>query len=206
MELTNGKLTIGAGYTLKVGLANYSSNERSAWIGFEFDLPENTEEDTAIDAALLLEAKLDTNLKLVVATALGVSVDEVEGTLIPILPEQVVQAPKSGGFKGPRRSSKPKASGGGGGSYDNSDITHAVSIAFGGERHDVTVLDQRDLKKSGKFSEKSPDFKLLDFEINGSDGVWMRTKAGTVNKIFAQIAEQIDDSDANAAAEDATWD
>lgn len=192
MELTNGRLRVQAGYSLKVGLPNYSSHDRSAGISFEFDLPENAEEDAVIDAALLLEAKLDTNLKLVVATALGVSVEEVDGTLVPILPEAPAPAPKANGYK--RSGSSNRSSNGGGRTFDNSERTFEVTVTFGGETHDITVIDQRDLKRSGKFSEKSPDFKLVDFEINGSDGIWTRTKAGGVNKIAAQIMEQIDEA------------
>lgn len=192
MELKNGKLRVQAGFSLKVGLPNYSSKDRSAGISLEWDLDEGADLEAVLDEALALEARLDTDLKLVVATALGVSTEEVDGTLQPVLPDQAPAPTKTSTYSKPKASSGGRSSGGSRSSGGRGSFTDEVyTVEIDGEGT-FQVKDQRELIRSGKFSEKSPAFKLLDGEINGSDGVWRNLKGGGINPVYSQIAEQIE--------------
>ena len=185
MELTNGKLRINAGYSLKVGLPNYSSKDRSAGVSLEYDLPDGADIEAVVDEALRLQARLDTEVKLVVGSSLDVEFGDDGQPILPDAPKAEVKSTSK--YPAKKASTATRStSGSRGGKF--TDEVFTVEL----EEGVFQVKDQRELIRTGKFSEKSPSFKLVDGEINGSDGVWRNLKGGGINPVYQAIAEQIE--------------
>ena len=187
MELPNGKLRVQAGYSLKVGLPNYSSKDRTAGISFEYDVPAGTSLESLLDTAVQLQARLDAEIKISVGASLDIEFGEDGQPILPDAPKaEAKSTSKFTGKSSGARSTSRSSSGGGRGNFQ--DEVYTVEL----EEGTFQVKDQRELIRSGKFSDKSPSFKLLDGEIDGSDGVWKNKKGGGINPVYQAIVEAIE--------------
>lgn len=186
MELANGRIRVNSSFSVKVpGAAPYSSVDKNAGISLEWDAPDGADLEALVDAALRLEARLDTEVKLAVATHLGLELGEDGIPVIPVTaaPARAASTNRSGGsnYRGGNRG------GGNGGNRTYNDPVFTVDYL--GES--VQVKDQRGLKASGKFKPSAADFKIVGGAQDGQ-GIWLINKQGYSDADAEAVAEQVD--------------
>lgn len=146
---------VSAGYSVKLGKENYSSEDKHASFSLEFDLA-GADFDDALAQLEQIEARLDQLAKAHVYSGLGMDYEETTaGTLRPVWP---TPPQKSAGGGGQRR-------GGGGGGGQSRQRQPKVAD----EDKDIIVLsdgqpyyDHRPLKAAEKYAQGASDFKAVN--------------------------------------------
>lgn len=194
IEIKDGTVHVECRYSVKVGRANYSSEEASMTFGVTYEA--SGTEGELIAQAGQLEDTIMQSLKLGVGTELHIPIKASQDgpvfnfdALKPppaavIAPAPMAQAaypatPAPAAPAGPGQYGPPKAS------KEQLAVLPRIMADFGKGMH--TYIDQRSLKKTAEnpnapYSAKAPDFKNA---VDGTDSHWLTGSQGNVNSQVA---------------------
>lgn len=187
IKIEDGTLRVSAGYSLKVGLPNYSSKDAHA--GYSIEVPVEGEEAAVLAEAGRLYDQLTQAAKLSVLATLGVDADvDDDGVLQPQLsgpqpaPAAAAPAPQAApygggnGNGGAPQQYRPKA--------DISLEPRFVADLDG--QGSTTWIDLRAVKARGDFAAGAADFRDA---ANAKHQVWLRDKQGNVKQSVAEALQ-----------------
>lgn len=195
IKIEDGTLRVSAGYSLKVGLPNYSSMDAHA--GYSLEIPVEGEEALVLVEAQKLYDQLTNAAKLSTMATLGVDAEvDDDGVLQPKLgaPQAAPAAPAP--FVAP----KAAPYGGGGGYQSNgggggqtfapkADLNAEPRFQADLDGSGVTTwIDLRGVKASGQFKPGAADFRDAN---DAKHQVWLADKQGNIKQSVAQQLQAV---------------
>lgn len=193
IKIEEGTLKVSAGYSLKVGLPNYSSKDAHASYSIDVDVTD-VESELAIDMGGKLYDQLTNAAKLSVMATLGLEAEvDDDGVLQPKLgAPQAAPAPApapvpySGGGSQSYTNPNPQPSGNGGfAPKANLDAEPRFTADLDGKGV-TTWIDLRGVKQRGDFKPTAADFRDA---ANAKHQVWLTDKQGNVKASVAQALQ-----------------
>lgn len=193
IKIEEGTLKVSAGYSLKVGLPNYSSKDAHASYALEVPVAD-MESEQALDVGGKLYDQLTNSAKLSVMATLGVDAEvDDDGVLQPSL-----GVPQAAPAPAPAPAAPQAAPYGGGGGYNgggnngggfapkaNLDAEPRFTADLDGKGV-TTWIDLRGVKARGDFKPTAADFRDAS---NAKHQVWLTDKQGNVKASVAQALQ-----------------
>jgi hypothetical protein len=189
VTLTNGKVSIGGIYALKIDRDNYENENLSQSFSIQYDVADGVDTTAAIAEAEAIYDGLINTVKLAVCAHLGVDVEtDDKGVLQPKLGEfagkyQQVAGPQAA----PAGSALPNPYAGGGGQQQytpKADLSGAPRFVadLGDGSGAIQWIDLRGVKAAHLFAPNAADFRDAN---NSKHQVWLKDKGGNVKQSVA---------------------